>query len=51
MTIAARRGSAVYFRYMNDQRQLDPLTLHGGAPVREGEKWIATRWMREAAHC
>jgi prolyl 4-hydroxylase len=50
IAIAARRGSALYFRYMNGQRQLDPLTLHGGAPVREGEKWIATRWMREAAH-
>jgi prolyl 4-hydroxylase len=25
----------------------DTLTLHGGTPVAEGEKWIATRWMRE----
>jgi prolyl 4-hydroxylase len=50
MAVTGRRGSAVYFRYMNGQRQLDPLTLHGGAPVRQGEKWIATRWMRESAH-
>jgi prolyl 4-hydroxylase len=22
-------------------------TLHGGAPVLEGEKWVATKWLRE----
>ncbi len=22
-------------------------TLHGGAPVIAGEKWIATKWLRE----
>ena len=22
-------------------------TLHGGAPVLAGEKWIATKWLRE----
>ena len=21
--------------------------IHGGAPVTEGEKWIATKWLRE----
>ncbi|WP_420873905.1 hypothetical protein [Paraburkholderia azotifigens] len=43
----ARQGGAIYFRYMNGRRQLDPLTLHGGAPVTSGEKWIMTKWMRE----
>lgn len=47
ISVVARRGSAVYFRYMNEQRQLDPLTLHGGAPVTAGEKWIMTKWVRE----
>jgi prolyl 4-hydroxylase len=50
MSVAAKRGGAVYFRYMNGQRQLDPLTLHGGAPVLGGEKWIMTKWMRERAY-
>ncbi|WP_434110521.1 2OG-Fe(II) oxygenase [Paraburkholderia caffeinilytica] len=50
MSVAARQGGAVYFRYMNGQRQLDPLTLHGGAPVLGGEKWIMTKWMRERAY-
>jgi prolyl 4-hydroxylase len=22
-------------------------TLHGGAPVTQGEKWVATKWLRE----
>lgn len=47
ISVAGRRGGAVYFRYMNGARQLDALSLHGGAPVRRGDKWIATRWMRE----
>ncbi|MEM5457769.1 2OG-Fe(II) oxygenase [Paraburkholderia phytofirmans] len=50
MSVAARQGGAVYFRYMNGQRQLDPLTLHGGAPVLGGDKWIMTKWMRERAY-
>ena len=49
ITVSARRGNAVYFRYLNGQRQLDPLSLHAGAPVRAGEKWILTQWMRERA--
>ena len=47
LAVAGRQGGAVYFRYLNGRRQLDPLTLHGGAPVRAGEKWIMTKWMRE----
>ncbi|MBP0590025.1 2OG-Fe(II) oxygenase [Paraburkholderia sp. LEh10] len=47
LAVMARQGSAVYFRYMNGRRQLDPLTLHGGAPVTSGDKWIMTKWMRE----
>ena len=30
-----------------DSNQLDLLTLHGGTPVVAGEKWIATKWMRQ----
>ncbi|ANB76003.1 2OG-Fe(II) oxygenase [Paraburkholderia phytofirmans] len=50
ISVAAVKGGAVYFRYMNGQRQLDPLTLHGGAPVLGGDKWIMTKWMRERAY-
>jgi prolyl 4-hydroxylase len=47
VSVAAKQGNAVYFRYMNAQGQLDPLSLHAGCPVKEGEKWIITKWMRE----
>jgi prolyl 4-hydroxylase len=50
ISVAANRGGAVYFRYMNGQRQLDPLTLHAGAPVLAGDKWIMTKWVRERAY-
>ena len=38
------RGNAVFFSYglpLPETR-----TLHGGAPVLEGEKWVATKWLR-----
>jgi prolyl 4-hydroxylase len=40
------QGNAVYFEYGNEAGQTDPLSLHAGAPVLSGEKWIATKWMR-----
>ncbi|MDB5907354.1 MAG: 2OG-Fe(II) oxygenase superfamily protein [Massilia sp.] len=47
MEVAPRRGSALYFEYCNADGQLDPLSLHAGAPVAAGEKWIVTKWMRQ----
>ena len=47
LSVVPKRGSAVYFEYMNDDGQLDDASLHGGAPVIEGEKWIVTKWVRE----
>jgi prolyl 4-hydroxylase len=46
-TVFPRRGNAVYFEYCNRRGQVDPRTLHAGCPVLRGEKWIATKWMRE----
>ncbi|HEY5804441.1 MAG TPA: 2OG-Fe(II) oxygenase [Lysobacter sp.] len=42
-----RRGCALYFAYSDGHGQLDASSLHGGAPVTGGEKWIATKWVRE----
>lgn len=47
LSVVPKKGSAVYFEYCNSQGQIDPLTLHGGLPVVTGEKWIATKWMRQ----
>jgi prolyl 4-hydroxylase len=42
-----RKGQALYFEYTDASGALDVLSLHGGAPVQRGEKWIVTKWMRE----
>ena len=43
--VAPVRGNAVFFSY--DRPHPATRTLHGGAPVIEGEKWVATKWLRE----
>ena len=43
--VAPVRGNAVFFSY--PQAHPDSRTLHGGDPVIAGEKWIATKWLRE----
>lgn len=47
LSVKPKRGSALYFEYCNSLGQLDALSLHGGASVVQGEKWIATKWMRQ----
>lgn len=42
--VAPQRGNAVFFSY--DRPHPGTRTLHGGAPVIAGEKWIATKWLR-----
>ncbi|WP_041763851.1 2OG-Fe(II) oxygenase [Pseudoxanthomonas suwonensis] len=48
LEVAAVKGNAVFFSY--DRPHPMTRTLHGGAPVTEGEKWIATKWLREGPH-
>lgn len=50
LSVVPKKGSAVYFEYLDDKGAVNPHTLHGGAPVTAGEKWIATKWMRERKH-
>ena len=45
LDVAAVKGQAVFFSY--DRPHAVTRTLHGGAPVVEGEKWVATKWLRE----
>ena len=44
--VAPVRGNAVFFSY--PQAHADSRTLHGGEPVTAGEKWIATKWLRQS---
>lgn len=45
LDVAPVQGHAVFFSY--DRPHAATGTLHGGAPVTRGEKWVATKWMRE----
>ena len=45
LEVAPIRGNAVFFSY--DRPHPATRSLHGGAPVAAGEKWVATKWMRE----
>jgi prolyl 4-hydroxylase len=46
--VAAIKGNAVFFSY--DRPHPMTRSLHGGAPVTAGEKWVATKWLREGVH-
>ena len=45
LEVAPKRGHAVFFSY--ERPHPSTRSLHGGAPVIAGEKWIATKWLRE----
>lgn len=45
LDVLPKQGHAVFFSY--NRPHANTRTLHGGAPVVEGEKWIATKWLRE----
>jgi prolyl 4-hydroxylase len=45
LAVSPVKGNAVFFSYARP----DPTSasLHGGSPVQAGEKWVATKWLRE----
>lgn len=46
LDVLPKKGNAVYFAYTSEDNHLDTRSLHGGSPVQEGDKWIATKWIR-----
>ncbi len=46
LEVAPVRGNAVFFSY--NRAHVSTKTLHGGAPVTAGEKWVATKWLRQS---
>lgn len=49
LRIPPRKGHAVFFAYPSPD--VHTRTLHGGDPVIAGEKWVATKWLREREFC
>ncbi|MEA3036864.1 MAG: prolyl 4-hydroxylase [Sphingomonadales bacterium] len=40
-------GDAILFRNTGADGRRDPASAHAGLPVKAGEKWLASRWIRE----
>lgn len=47
LSVKPKKGAGVYFEYNNAAGQLDARCLHAGTPVARGDKWIATKWLRQ----
>ena len=47
LEIAPVKGNAIFFVYRRADGTMDENTLHAGLPVARGEKWIASKWLRE----
>jgi prolyl 4-hydroxylase len=47
LKITPEKGKAVLFYNVTQSGAVDPMSFHGGAPVKSGEKWLMTRWLRE----
>ena len=41
-----RKGDALLFWSMHPNGTMDKHSLHGGCPVKKGEKWVMTKWIR-----
>lgn len=47
LELLAQKGDGIFFSY--DRPHPSTKSLHGGAPVVQGVKWIATKWLRQRA--
>ncbi|KAG2400956.1 Prolyl 4-hydroxylase [Vigna angularis] len=50
LSVKPTKGNAVLFWSMGLDGQSDPKSVHGGCEVISGEKWSATKWMRQTTH-
>lgn len=47
LEVRGRTGDVLVFSNVLDDGSADPLSAHAGLPVKEGVKFIASRWVRE----
>lgn len=47
LKIKPKKGMALLFHNIDISGEPDGKSLHGSKPVIKGEKWVATRWIRE----
>ncbi|KAK9670298.1 hypothetical protein RND81_13G192300 [Saponaria officinalis] len=47
LKIKPRKGDGLLFYSVFTNGTIDPTSLHGSCPVIKGEKWVATKWLRD----
>ncbi|KAA8531598.1 hypothetical protein F0562_006307 [Nyssa sinensis] len=47
LKVKPRRGDGLLFYSLFPNGTIDPTSLHGSCPVITGEKWVATKWIRD----
>lgn len=47
LKVKPRQGDGLLFYSLYTNGTIDPTSLHGSCPVIEGEKWVATKWIRD----
>nr|XP_029154057.1 probable prolyl 4-hydroxylase 9 isoform X3 [Arachis hypogaea] len=50
LKVKPRKGDGLLFYSLFLNGSIDPTSLHGSCPVIKGEKWVATKWMREQVY-
>ena len=48
VSITPKKGAAAFFHYGNSKGQVDRMSVHSSIPVLKGEKWVATKWLRQS---
>ncbi|KAL0343534.1 UNVERIFIED_CONTAM: putative prolyl 4-hydroxylase 9 [Sesamum angustifolium] len=47
LKVRPHRGDGLLFYSLFPNGTIDPTSLHGSCPVIKGEKWVATKWIRD----
>ncbi|CAI9111311.1 OLC1v1011507C1 [Oldenlandia corymbosa var. corymbosa] len=47
LKVKPRRGDGLLFYSLFPNGTIDPTSLHGSCPVIKGQKWVATKWIRD----
>jgi prolyl 4-hydroxylase len=47
LKVEPKGGKAIIWRNVDENGKIDQSTFHEAKPVEKGEKWIATKWLRE----
>lgn len=45
LSVKPKMGDALLFWNLKPDCSVDPLSMHGGCPVINGSKWLATKWI------